>query len=109
MESIPMRKVSIDGDVTKVEWVDIMSVPEAEQMSKKISPWYQSEFPGDDLGEEISPDVSFQTLYNAVCDGRDVYDVIGVGDSIIRERCFEHLSDIIGLSYNEIYDKWLES
>jgi hypothetical protein len=39
----------------------------------------------------------------------DIYDVIGVGDSVIRERLFEHLSEIKDVNYDYIYKKWLES
>jgi len=36
-----------------------------------------------------------------------VYEYIGVGDSLIRERCFERLAEIAGVSYDEIYSKWV--
>ena len=74
----------------------------------KIKDWYIKNYPTDDLGEEIS-DASFEDLWNALHQKEDVYDIIGVGDSLVRERLFEHLSEIKGVEYNDIYNKWLEA
>lgn len=108
-EQMILPAVTLDGDTIHTDVATVMSVSDAIKMSERISTWYRHAYPDDVLGKEISSDVTFQRLYNAILDGVDVYDVIGVGDSIIRGRCFEHLSDITGLSYDEIYDKWLEN
>ena len=39
--------------------------------------------------------------------GGDIYDYIGVGDSLIRERLFTRLSKMLGLDYDHIYEMWL--
>jgi hypothetical protein len=39
----------------------------------------------------------------------DVYEYIGVSDSLIRERVFWNLSEITTTEYNVIYDLWLAS
>jgi hypothetical protein len=40
--------------------------------------------------------------------GRDVYDLIGVSDSIVRERIFSALSELYAKGdYGEIYNLWL--
>ena len=41
--------------------------------------------------------------------GYDVYNILGVGDSVIRERVFEELSEILEIDYDVIYQKWLNS
>ena len=33
----------------------------------------------------------------------DVYEVIGVGDSLVRERLFEALADVTHYDYDTIY------
>ena len=41
--------------------------------------------------------------------GKDVYGVIGADDSIVRERVFQHLSEITGKKYRTLYNMWLKS
>ena len=45
--------------------------------------------------------------YRVYGEGYDVYNILGVGDSMIRERVFEELSKILGVDYDVIYQKWL--
>lgn len=73
-----------------------------------IRAWYMSEY-DDPLGEEIDETVTFLDLFEALDHYRDVYEVLGVGDSIIRERCFWKLSEIMECDYDYIYDQWLMS
>lgn len=76
-------------------------------MSTKVKDWYVSEYPSDDLGEEIDSNIDFSSLYKAMISGKDFYDVIGVGDSVIRERVFERLANILNVHYSYIYDRWI--
>jgi hypothetical protein len=73
----------------------------------KIKEFYVENYPSDDLGVEISDSVTFDGLNECLSNDENVYDYIGVGDSLIRERCFEKLSEILNCSYDEVYDKWL--
>lgn len=73
----------------------------------KIKDWYTKEFKDDELGAEIKDGITFADLDRALTDKKDVYDVLGVGDSIIRERCFEKLSNLLGVDYDNIYYRWL--
>lgn len=80
----------------------------------KIKDWYTKNYPTDDLGEEINGVNTFEDLWNEIHkmdinDVTDIYDVIGVIDSLVRERLFYNLSKIKGVEYRYIYDKWLES
>ena len=72
-----------------------------------IRDWYISTYPTDDLGEEIKPELTFYDLIKALEYHHDVYDLLGVGDSIIRERAFQKLSEIMECSYEDIYNQWL--
>ena len=73
----------------------------------KIKEFYIDNYPTDDLGIEISDSATFDGLNDSLKNDENVYDYIGVGDSVIRERCFEKLSEILGGSYDDVYDRWL--
>ncbi len=75
--------------------------------SDKVGEWYRSSYPEDSLGEEIDDTVTFEEIYDALKKGKDVYDKLGVGDSIIRERVFEGISKAFSVDYDEVYDAWL--
>jgi hypothetical protein len=63
----------------------------------------------DELGVEINEKSTFNGLYKVLDNKGDVYHYIGVSDSLVRERVFEKLADIMGVKYDEIYQKWLDS
>lgn len=73
----------------------------------KLKEWYTTNYPSDELGAEINPDSTFQNLFDALDRYRDVYEVIGVGDSLVRERLFESLEEITGYDYQTIYEQWM--
>ena len=72
--------------------------------------FYKSEYPTDDMGEDIKRDITFGDLFDFLDmkrDDEDIYDFIGAADSLIRERLFAELSNISGHDYEEIYNQWL--
>ena len=74
---------------------------------RNIREYYMENYPSDELGVEINPEATFTGLYTVLRISGEVYEYIGVGDSLIRERCFERLAEIAGVSYDEIYSKWV--
>ena len=38
---------------------------------------------------------------------RNVYDIIGIGDSVVREYAFEGLANLMGVDYDDIYKMWI--
>ena len=74
---------------------------------RNIREYYMENYPTDELGAEINPEATFTGLYTVLRISGEVYEYIGVGDSLIRERCFERLAEIAGVSYDEIYSKWV--
>ena len=72
-----------------------------------IRDYYVRNFPSDELGIEINSKATFEGLFRVLDNYGDVYHYIGVADSLIRERCFEKLAEIMGVDYNEIYNQWL--
>jgi len=82
---------------------------EGGDIDATIKNWYRKNYPTDDLGEELNDFNTFEDLYNGISNRVDVYEIIGVGDSVIRERLFDHLSNIKGVKYENIYQKWLDA
>ena len=78
-------------------------------MNKQLRDYYMQQFPEDDLGRDIHPDITFKTLYHTLRTGNPgkAYDVIGVDDSIIRERLFEKLAALRKVDYDTIYNLWM--
>lgn len=72
-----------------------------------IREWYISAYPDDEAGRDIDGSLTFEEVYHALNMNDDIYDTIGVGDSVIRERIFQELSYIYRVSYDNIYDKWI--
>ena len=71
-------------------------------------------YPQDELGVELNENANFIGLLDILhtqdsddLNDTDVYEYIGVGDSIIRERLFENLALLTNKNYSYIYDLWL--
>ena len=73
-----------------------------------IKEFYLETYPTDDLGLELNETPTFPGLLNQLIVGGDVYNYIGVGDSIIRERLFEKLAESMEVSYDYVYNLWLK-
>jgi hypothetical protein len=69
-----------------------------ELKNTKLKNWYTKKYPTDDLGEEISATATFKDLWDCLHNNGDVYKIIGVGDSVIRERLFDQISEMTGHS-----------
>lgn len=97
------------GGVKKRSLMSMANLVVADWQKEKIKDWYTKNYPTDDMGEELNDKVAFADLMNALNNKKEIYKIMGVGDSVIRERLFERLSQIYGVSYDDIYKKWLES
>ena len=73
-----------------------------------IKEFYVNNYPTDELGIDIKETVTFTGLIDVLHTSGDVYEYIGVWDSIVRERLFEKLSEILETSYDYVYDLWLK-
>jgi len=89
--------------VKKRSLMSMANLVVADWRGEKINDWYTKTYPTDELGEEIN-EITFEDLWNST-NTDNIYNVIGVGDSLIRERLFEHLSEIYGVEYNDVYDR----
>jgi hypothetical protein len=73
-----------------------------------IREYYLETYPTDDLGLELRTTPTFAGLLNQLIVGGDVYQYIGVGDSLIRERLFERLAEELNVKYDYVYNLWLK-
>lgn len=71
-----------------------------------IKEYYTTTYPTDELGQEINPSATFLGLIGNI---GDVYEYIGVVDSLVRERLFERVAEIMECSYDEVYNLWVNS
>jgi hypothetical protein len=74
-----------------------------------LKDFYCDYYPEDELGFDINDKANFTGLLNKLHIKQDIYNYIGVSDSLIRERLFLKLSEIIDVSYDYIYNLWLKS
>ena len=89
-------------EMTYMEWLEL-----DDALDTKVKEWYLETYPTDECGHFLSDNATFRGLYNALLNKDDVYDYIGEGDSVIRERCFSKLSNMFGIDYNHFYHMWL--
>ena len=61
------------------------------------------------LCAEIDPRITFRHVLIALLQEKNIYDVLGVDDSAIREYTFQALCEIIGCDYDFPYELWLNS
>lgn len=80
-----------------------------ENENSKVKEWYLKEYSTDELGLEIKDDITFYDIFYALDTYKDFYETIGVGDSVIRERIFKKLAEIMEVDYMYIYNQWLLS
>jgi len=72
-----------------------------------IKEFYLNNYPTDDMGEELNDKATFAGLVTHLFGDMDVYDYIGVSDSLVRERLFSELANQLNTSYDYVYNLWL--
>ena len=77
-----------------------------KELRQPIRAWYEKAFPSDELSGEIR-DITFYDFLNCMNHEEDPYELLGVGDSIVRERVFDRAAELLQVDYDVIYLKWL--
>lgn len=70
---------------------------------------YNHCYPSDSEGNFLNENISFAQILARMQEGEDFYQIIGVSDSIIRERIFDILAIVGGVKYGDIYTLWLNA
>tara|TARA_A100001011_G_scaffold85618_3_gene89689 strand:+ start:2145 stop:2387 length:243 start_codon:yes stop_codon:yes gene_type:complete len=71
-----------------------------------LKKFYLRNYPTDELGAEINGESTFDGLIQILLKNDDVYEYIGVEDSLVRERLFQRLSLDSGVFLDLIYHLW---
>ncbi len=74
-------------------------------MQEKIIDWYRKNYPTD-TEVWFEENITFSEMFYMLLNKIEIYDVIEC-DSLVRERCFEHLSKLLNIEYDCIYETWL--
>jgi len=78
--------------------------------NSKVGEWYRKAYPQDDLGDQIDDKVTFQQVIDCIEDDPGAfYSLIGVGDSVVRERIFTAVAGLIHKPYDAVYRRWLDN
>ena len=77
-------------------------------MKENVKEWYHANYPDDDIWKDINPNSTFSSVLLALVNHTNIYNVI-CGDSIVREKVFEKLADLLGFDYGTIYSMWENS
>ena len=75
--------------------------------TSNVKAFYLAKYSTDDLGQEIDSNMSFKMVFECLDNYENIYDLIGVCDSLVRERIFEALAKIMNVEYDYIYHQWL--
>lgn len=76
-------------------------------MEQRIKTWHSMKYPDDELAKEMDGEITFKNIWEGMNAGEDVYEMLGVYDSLIREHVFGELAKRMNTKYETIYNKWL--
>ena len=99
---------TIEEPVNEVSEEEVVETSDEDELNSSVKEWYLNSFDVDNLGSEISEDVTFGDVMRCLEEHNDFYDCIGVGDSVIRERVFEKLAEILNVEPLTVYYQWLK-
>lgn len=87
------------------EWKDNYSRLKAINLKS----WYTLHYPHDSLGRKLNGELTLLDVFCRMSKGEDIYKIIGVIDSFVRESIFKGISEIMGIPYFIVYYMWLEN
>lgn len=93
---------SVGNYLNKVQEGKDLKHPE---LNNSVKAYYADSFGKDELNSEIK-EVTFLDLYRALKNKQDVYDLIGVKDSVVRERLFAELARILNQPIEYVNNIW---
>ena len=71
-----------------------------------VKTWYHETYPTDSLYTDILPGYTFEDLFYLL--DRRVYSYyLFASDSLVRERIFSELANVMNVDYSCIYEQWL--
>jgi len=89
--------------VNRIDW--FMKRKSANSnLNDSIKEWYTKTYKTDECGADINPNTTFMEVLS---DAENAYDLIGVTDSVVRERVFDELSKRTNIPYEKIFNMWM--
>ena len=99
------KKKKLDEFTKDIKEEEQMKIKEAMYvLDQNIKSWYANKYPNDDMGQEIKDSVTFTDVKKALKDHENVYDILGVNDSVIRERVFNFMNQF---EPQDIHNVWV--
>jgi len=84
------------------------SESEAREFAKKVGNSlphdYHNRYPSDPIYADMKSSATLEAIKK---EPWRVYDIMGVGDSLARERVFEMIEEKYKIDYNDIYEAWM--
>lgn len=68
---------------------------------------YMADYIQDTIYEHFNENVTLFDIWDGLLKKENIYDIIGVSDSITRERFFQIIANKLGVCYHMIYSLWL--
>ena len=99
---------TVEEPVNEVSEEEVVEISDEDELNSSVKEWYLNSFDVDNLGSEISENVTFGDVMRCLEEHNDFYECIGVGDSVIRERVFEKLAEILNVEPLTVYYQWLK-
>ena len=99
---------TVEEPVNEVSEEEVVETSDEDELNSSVKEWYLNSFDVDNLGSEISENVTFGDVMRCLEEHNDFYECIGVGDSVIRERVFEKLAEILNVEPLTVYYQWLK-
>lgn len=77
------------------------------KLDKNVKDAFIEEYPDDPFGQDIKYDITFKDVLDGLKKEDDIYDIIGVNDSFVREGIFNILANLMNVDYDYVYKLWL--
>jgi len=111
-----VKSVTIEFDFDKIlkgvfidsKNKDVNTICDRLFAEKSIRDWYMENYPDDDMGKNLSS-LTWYSLLLALRESSNAVSILRVEDSLVRERCFGHLAELMGVPYDVIYYLWLRT
>ena len=84
--------------------------PANGSLISNVKEWYMHNYFWDELGGNLKDNVTFSDVRDALENGQDIYEVLGFdADTIVRERVFGKLAELLHVEYDYVYQLWLDA
>lgn len=71
-----------------------------------VREWYMREFADDPMGERLRQNLTWADLLERMRCGENFHEIINVCDTVVRERIFTRLAEMLLVPYEVIYQLW---